>query len=164
MLFADSFYFHCMFHTELLYLYFLQYIQSSSKLVQKSSKNSKSWLHLSKIALASLERTQFFFIILRVLYGDFVIMLVSKSHLSNFIKSSLYVIMKEENWKERPYQKKLLLKVLNLTTLLLKHPMSIWLEKKQGQREMSSPTLIFAWCNQIKTLSLPLAFTRSSTS
>ena len=42
--------------------------------------------------------------------------------------------MKEENWKDLPCQKKLLLKVLNLTTPLLKHPMFAWLGKKQGQR------------------------------
>ena len=31
------------------------------------------------------------------MYGDFVITLVSKSHLSNSIKGRLYDIMKEEN-------------------------------------------------------------------
>ena len=42
--------------------------------------------------------------------------------------------MKEENWKDLPCQKKLLLKVLNLTTLLLKHLMSAWLGKKSGPK------------------------------
>lgn len=37
--------------------------------------------------------------------------------------------MKEENWKDLPCQKKLLLKVLNLTTPLLKHPMFAWLRR-----------------------------------
>jgi len=31
------------------------------------------------------------------MYGDFIIILVPKSHLSNSIKSRLYDIMKEEN-------------------------------------------------------------------
>ncbi len=68
--------------------------------------------------------------------------------------------MKEESWKEILWQKKLLLKVLNLTTLLLKHLCPFNRSIVQVQKGDIISNFDIRLLIQMKTLSLPLVFIR----
>lgn len=60
--------------------------------------------------------------------------------------------------------KEVIVESFELDHTIVKAPYVRLIGKKQDPKETSSPIMIFAWCNQTKTLSLLPAFTLSSTS